>query len=698
MMATTTWHSARMWSGFSWCISALIFLAASPGAAEADVVELWEIQGTGDRSPYIDRFVTTQGNVVTAVGANGFFMQVSPEHTDGDPATSDGIFVYTGGLPAVQCGDIVTVSGRVAEYYGMTEFSRQGLSLAITGRGPIPALQLIEGPFPGTTNDTLSAFEAYEGMLVQIVGATATGPPVRYYAGQLREELEVPVVLGHPRPFREPGFPYPAQGEPPAVELFDNNPEVFEIGFGGGARSTDFADLEAAVVTGAQISAAGPVVYRFGRYQMWPLAGTLTVDATFSLSLPRPVSFPQSGELTIASQNVLNLFDPLDDPGKDDIADTPTPEEYEHRLNKLAAQVCDVLRTPDVVALQEVEKMEVLDHPDAAMPDLVSAIQARCGILYAAYLIEGYDERGIDNAYLVRSTQQVLSVSQIGVDEMFTPSDGSAPERLFARPPLVLEAILTSLDTAFPITVINVHNRSYLDSELARNQEQRYQEALYLAHYVQARQEDDPDAHLVVVGDFNAPPFNDGIAPIVPIIAGTVVSPDGSMARAMWWPDQDWVEPDLLIQTVLRVDPSERYSTIYDGSAESFDHILTTQTLDRFVVRVEYSRGNADAPLDFAQDTGSPLRSSDHDGVIIAIQILPPTVQPEPTATRLPLLEPTSTSPPPTATPAVLSTQGPTTLDEQVSTGNLSPLWVTGIALVVAIGVGLIGLRLWRRR
>lgn len=55
-----------------------------------------EIQGRGHSSPYLGETVRTQG-VVTATARNGFYVQ--DPVGDGDPATSDGLFVFTGGAP-----------------------------------------------------------------------------------------------------------------------------------------------------------------------------------------------------------------------------------------------------------------------------------------------------------------------------------------------------------------------------------------------------------------------------------------------------------------------------------------------------------------------------------------------------------------------------------------------------------------------
>jgi hypothetical protein len=64
-------------------------------------------------SPESGAKVVTTG-VVTAVGFNGFYLQ-DPQG-DGDPATSDAIFVFTSSRPTVAVGQSVQVTGLVSEF------------------------------------------------------------------------------------------------------------------------------------------------------------------------------------------------------------------------------------------------------------------------------------------------------------------------------------------------------------------------------------------------------------------------------------------------------------------------------------------------------------------------------------------------------------------------------------------------------
>ena len=70
--------------------------------------------------------------------------------------------------------------------------------------------------------------------------------------------------------------------------------------------------------------------------------------------------------------------------------------EYDRRRTKFVQYILDVLRAPEILVVQEVEKIEVLE-------DLAVDISAADGsVVYTAYLIEGNDIVTIDIGFLVR--------------------------------------------------------------------------------------------------------------------------------------------------------------------------------------------------------------------------------------------------------------------------------------------------------
>ena len=73
-------------------VLAALLPAAPAGAQASSTLTIPEIQGDGQFSPVEGQVVTTTG-VVTAISANGRDMWIQDPNGDGDPATSDGLFV-----------------------------------------------------------------------------------------------------------------------------------------------------------------------------------------------------------------------------------------------------------------------------------------------------------------------------------------------------------------------------------------------------------------------------------------------------------------------------------------------------------------------------------------------------------------------------------------------------------------------------
>ena len=78
------------------------------------VKRIHEIQGAAHRSPLEGLAVSDVPGVVTARVSNGFFFE-DPD-PDGDPSTSEGLFVFTNVAPAAAVGDAVLVDGFVTEF------------------------------------------------------------------------------------------------------------------------------------------------------------------------------------------------------------------------------------------------------------------------------------------------------------------------------------------------------------------------------------------------------------------------------------------------------------------------------------------------------------------------------------------------------------------------------------------------------
>jgi predicted extracellular nuclease len=600
-------------------------------------LEIWEIQGDGSSTPYSGQRVVSRDNAVTALADDGFFMQTPTARSDGDVDTSDGIFVYTATAPGVSVGDRVDVTGTPTEFFGFTEIEPD--SVTVIGTGAIPAAVVFDANVPSPDPAFPSCaieFECYEGMLVQITGGTVTGPNQRFNPDPL---AEVFITAAPQRTFREPGIVYPA---PDGLPEWDGNPEVFEL-------DPNRLGLDNAVIpAGSVFDAIGVLGYEFGGYELWP-----TVLTVLPAPLPVPVRSPVANETTVGALNLFRLFDDIDDPDIE-VRDPDTDEvirttgetvvsaaEYQRRLVKLSAYIRGPLAAPDVLAVSEVESLKVLQ-------DLADRIASDdTDIAYTPYLEEGNDVGGIDVGFLVRDTVIVDEVTQLGRYQRLS-FDGSL---LNDRPPLLLEGRQVADGSDFPVAVIAIHSRSLggiEGSDGERVRQKRYEQAQFVAAAAQAVQEENPDINLVIAGDFNAYEFSDGYVDVTGIMQG-VFEPGDSLVCASN-ACENLVQP-ALSNVVATLPANERYSFIFTGSAQVLDHALISSGLEELVRDFAFARGNADAAVNLIEDETTPLRASDHDGLVLYlakdsdgdgvtddVDVCPATVIPEsvPTVRLLP--------------------------------------------------------------
>ncbi|WP_181952655.1 lamin tail domain-containing protein [Vulcaniibacterium gelatinicum] len=593
------------------------------------------IQGAGPTSPYLDRRVVTEGIVTARRFNNGFFLQSAND--DGDPATSEGIFVFTGSAPTVAVGSRVRVTAQVAEFtpasnphqLPITQLTTPVVEVLETGL-PLPAPVALTAAdlAPAATPATL---ERLEGMRVQLSRArTVSGS-----GGSLDEDDALAftdgvfhVVLPEvARPFREPGLsvleatPIPAGKHPPR---FDTNPERLMVRSRGQVGATALAVDAGAEVTGL----TGVLDYASGTWALLPDPSAPVAVA--GGRLPQAVNDPAYEEVTIAGFNLLRLFDEVADGNG---APTLKPAALDKRLAKAAAAICHWLKAPDILGVVEVENRRVLEL-------LAARVDATCprAPRYVPYLEPGNDRGGINVGFLVSARDngagvarvEVLEVAQYGKDATFANPDGSS-DLLNDRPPLLLRARVHQDNGAhYDVTVIVNHLRSLngIDdlgpgsngwaSESERVRAKRGAQAAYLAQLVDWRQARDPGERIVLVGDFNAFEFNDGYVDVMGIVRGE----EAPAEQVLTYVDSPLRTP-LVDGGAFVADPAERYSYVFGGNAQTLDHALVNEALvlDALTVRVEHARINADFGVHHFGDGTTPLRSSDHDPVRIAIAV-----------------------------------------------------------------------------
>ncbi|MGC4055876.1 MAG: lamin tail domain-containing protein [Paludibaculum sp.] len=604
--------------------------------------EIWQIQGTTATSPVTGLTVTTRG-IVTGLRSNGFFVQ-APAPGDNNPATSDGVFVFTSSAPpgAAKLGNDVCVSGQVQEYIpssdpaspSMTEIAGSP-KVTLMGVGTLPpAVAITAGD---TLVNSLDNLEKYEGMRVRVDSLTAASPT----QGSVNEAAATStstgvfygVVTGVPSPFREAGVqvpdPLPA-GSPCCVARFDGNPERIRIDSGAQPGASLLEVASGATITGL----VGVLDYAFRTYTLLPEAGAS--PAVSGVTAAVPVPDPAADEFTVGGLNVERFFDTVNDPSVSDVA--LTQAAFNNRLNKLSLLVRNVMKSPDVLGVAEMENLSTLQSV-AAKLNADAVAQGQGNPSYQAYLVEGNDVGGIDVGFLVKSAKvAVVDVVQYGKDTTYQDPGSSTPALLNDRPPLVLRVRVTKAgsSTALPVTIIANHLRSLTGvddpADGGRIRAKRRAQAEYLAGLVQSRQQANPGELVLLLGDFNAFSASDGYVDVIGTIKGTP-SPTSQVVLA----SPDLLNPDLSeLEDTL---PAEgRYSYSFDGNAQSLDHMLANGHLMQRLTRFAVAHVDADFPESYRNDANRPERLSDHDGEVAYLR-LPDTVdvtaQCSLTATRL---------------------------------------------------------------
>ena len=554
------------------------------------------IQGDGVVSPYERQQVKTSG-VVTARRRDGFFLQTPDGKDDKDPKTSEGIYVFTKDAPSADAaiGSLISITGQVQEFRPR---AANGATLPITEISMFAdrdKIQVLEKsvPLPKPVEITAADFkensitelEKYEGMRVIVPQLFVVAP-----TGGRTNNVEntsdsngsfFGVVKGMEKPFRGAGydiFEYiflsksekeSFQKERPGIKLFDGNPErlrIESLGLDGGtpldvAAGTTLKDL------------SGVMHYS---YNTWTILTDPNARPSVAGYESTVVKLPAATDrqFAVAGMNLENFFDDVDDPGiKEDIVKT---EALKARMNKISLTIRERMQMPDVIGVVEAENLAVLKRlAEKINSDAVAA--GKPDPKYAAFLEDGNDGRGIDNGFLVKTSRiKVVEVKQYGKDEKFASPGSSNEIYLNDRPPLMLRASMADPKTGepFAFTVIVNHLKSFLGYNDPKRQDavrlKKRLQAEFLAKLVETRQKADPNERMILLGDFNAYQFSDGIVDVVGTIKGTPAAKD-----AVLNPSDDLVNPDL-VNLVDLITEKQRYSYNYDGNGQVLDHMIVT--------------------------------------------------------------------------------------------------------------------------
>ncbi|MGH3039221.1 MAG: Ig-like domain-containing protein [Gaiellaceae bacterium] len=537
-----------------------------------------EIQGAAHRSPLEGQAVSDVPGIVTAKVSNGFFFE-DPK-PDGDPATSEGLFVFgTAASDQVAVGDSVLVGGLVTEFRPggaassnltqseivspVVEVVSSGNDLpgpSVIGKGArVPPDAVIDDDSTGDVEtsgvfdpgeDGLDFYESFESMRAQVNKARVVGPtndfgeiPVVGDAGQ-RAAIHTKrggLVIG------------PDDFNPERIHLDDRLSPLPLLDVGDRFKSP----------------VVGIVDYSFGNFKLDLSEPFVAVSGELRRESARAAG---GNELSVATFNVENL-----DPG-----------DGAAKFAQLADLIVNNLASPDLVALEEIQDANgpVNDGTVDAGPTLdllVAAISAAGGPSYSYRQIDPVNNQdggepggNIRVGFIFRTDRGLSFVDRPGgtatastgvvagadgAELTFSPGriDPTNPAFNASRKPLAGEFHWRG-ETIIAIT--NHFNSKGGDDPLFGRfqppvrvtEAQRHAQAQAVNDFVDATLAVDPGAHVLTLGDFNDFEFSDTLS----ILQGGVLE-----------------------NLVLTLKKPERYTYVFEGNSQVLDHILASHRLFR---------------------------------------------------------------------------------------------------------------------
>lgn len=595
---------------------------APPEPVVAETIE--QIQGASHLSPLAGKAVDGVRGVVTALSRSGFWFQSTTP--DADPATSEGLFVFTRTAPTVTVGDDVSVDGAVSEFrpggaggndnLTTTQIGGPTVTVLATGAAlPAPVVlgvdrvappQTVELGDPGSVEyadapfrpatDAIDFYESLDGMRVGVRDARVVGPTASFG--------EIPVVPGGPLADTvlspRGGVVYSGYDHPNAsrVQLDD------ALLPAGSMPAADVGDR----IPG---QTDGVLDYSFSNYKLL----VTSVPVIASGGLRREVTQRQTGsQLAVATFNVENL----------------APSDPATKFERLAQQIVTNLQAPDVLALEEIQDDSgAVDDgvvtSGTTVATLVRAITAAGGPAYQSRTVDPQD--GTDGGQPGGNIRQVLLFRTdrgLGfVDRTVTGADPTttatevtggartvgvtlSPGRIqpsdpawrSSRKPLVGQLRFRGQS----VFVIANHfaSKGGDDPLFGRWQQpvrssevQRTQQAALVRGFVDRLLAADPAAKVVVLGDINDFEFSR---------TADVLVGGGSTA---------------LTDLPRTLPVGERYTYVFQGNSQVLDHILISPDL---------SEPTPDGRPGYAYDvvhTNSEFadQDSDHDPQVVRLSI-----------------------------------------------------------------------------
>ncbi|MCP4361118.1 MAG: ExeM/NucH family extracellular endonuclease, partial [Chloroflexi bacterium] len=570
-----------------------------------DRLHIYHVQGDDFVSPIVGADVTIDGVVVadfqdTTTGMAGFFFQDAAG--DGNPATSDGIFVYDDGFGVdVTVGDLVTVTGTVAEFNAQTEINNvTAVTPTTTGATITPTVIVL----PETVNGEL---EQYEGMAVtipQVMTATQN-----YFQGRYGQ---VSMAAGG-RLFQPTNIYTPTSAA--AIALADENARrmlILDDGqdispFGDNPNPIPYIGINNTLRAGDTVSGLTGVLDE-GR-----INSSTPPNLDYRLQPTAPVTFTRvntrslvhddvGGNLKVASFNVLNYFTTIDTGaaicgpnmnlgcrGADSAA------EFVRQRTKIITAVLDI--DADVMGLMEIENNAI-----TATADLVDGLNTIAGAGTYAFIDSG--TIGLD-AIKVALIYQPANVTPVGITAVLTDV---APFNINTRPPLAQTFMDNASGEQFLVVVNHFKSKGSSCADLGDPNTGDGQGNCNLTRVLAANEltnwlNTDPTAtgvtDILIIGDLNSYAQED---PIVTL------------------------ESAGYTDLIEAFNSAWQYTYVFDGQLGYLDHAMANGSMTAQITGVTQWHINADEPsvIDYnvenkPQDLYSPTayRASDHDPVIV---------------------------------------------------------------------------------
>lgn len=550
------------------------------------------VQGSGASSPFNAQNVTVRGTVIGQYTPTGFFVQ---DGGDGDPATSDGLFVNS--TAAVNLGDAVQIDGTVSEANTLTQLT--STSVTVCGTPALVTPTLVTLPVPISTT-----LEPYEDMLVTFPQTLTVDQ--NFFQGRYGQVT----LSGMGRMYN------PTNGHGLGDTIEYNLRRMIVLDDGSSAQNPNpipYLGADNTLRAGDTISnLIGVIDYgpinsdtAIQHYRLQP-----TAPVTFTRANPRPIDPPNvgappngDGSIRVASFNVLNYFN-----GDGQGGGFPTPRgantyaEFIRQRTKIITAV--VTLNADVVGLMEIENDG--DGALSAIQDLVNGLNAATApntFDFIRELAPGADQIRVAMIY------RMGRITPIGSGQNYQTSTATYSP-LFDRPPLY-QRFQAAGGESFYVIVNHFKSKgscpaSGTDPDADYGQgcwnAKRVAQANGLLTLINTLSV--TGTNVIVIGDLNAYGVED---PIVVLTNG-----------------------GLIDQVAAHEPAPERYSYVFDGQSGYLDHALTTAGLDAQISGVRHWHINADEPsvIDYntefkPQDLYSPTpyRASDHDPVLIGLNL-----------------------------------------------------------------------------